>query len=100
MSFLPPSAKLSKPTHKVVGPDGTEYFLIRHTRNTLRIRILFDAPNWVDTTPKGSISEGWGPSAADAIMMGRWEGPIRHHFTQGAVDMLPEGTRCIEINAQ
>ena len=98
MTFLPPSAKLTNPTHKVVGPDGTEYFLIALRGRTLRIRILFDAPNWADTTPAGSISTGWGPTAADDVMMGRWIGPLRHHFTQGALDLLPDGTHCVEVN--
>lgn len=92
--------KLSNPTHKVVGPDGTEFFLIRHTRNTLRIKILFDAPNWVDTTPSGTVSQGWGPSAADGVLMGNWIAPLRFHFTSGALDLLPDGTRCIEVNPE
>ncbi|USN14375.1 hypothetical protein KABACHOK_05620 [Brevundimonas phage vB_BpoS-Kabachok] len=99
MAFLPPSAKLSKPTHKIVGPDGTEYFLIRRTENTVRIKILYDAPNWVDITPKGSVSKGWGTAAADAIERGDYEGPIRFHFTQAALDLLPEGTRCVPVAA-
>lgn len=98
MTFLPPSAKLTNPTHKVVGPDGTEYFLIALRGRTLRIRILFDAPNWAGVTPAGSISTGWGPSAADDILMGRWIGPLIHHFTSGAIDLLPDGTHCVEIN--
>lgn len=91
------AGKLSNPTHKVVGPDGTEYFLIRHTRNTLRIKVLYDAPNWVDVTPAGTVSVGWGPSAADAVMMGRWTSPLIYHFTAGALDLLPDGTRCVEV---
>lgn len=92
MSYLPATAKLSNPTHKVVGPDGTELFLIKHTRQRLRIRILFDAA-WVSA---GQVSEGYGPSAADDVMMGRWIGPLRFHF--GAIiDSLPDGTHCVEI---
>ena len=100
MAFLPPSAKLPAPTHKVVGPDGAEYFLIRCTRNTVRIKILFDAPNWVDTTPAGSVSRGWGPSAADAIRAGNCTGPLIHHFTSAALDLLPDGTRCVEVEPE
>lgn len=100
MAFLPPSAKLPAPTHKIVGPDGTDYFLIRRTRNTVRIKILYDAPNWVDTTPAGSVSRGWGPSAADAIMSGNWTGPLIHHFTSAALDLLPDGTRCVEVDPE
>ncbi|USN15881.1 hypothetical protein PAPPERLAPAPP_01390 [Brevundimonas phage vB_BpoS-Papperlapapp] len=98
MAFLPPSAKLSKPTHKIVGPDGTEYFLIQHTTNTLRIKILYDAPNWVDVTPAGSVSTGRGTAAADGVMMGNWIGPLIHHFTGAALDKLPDGTRCVEVD--
>lgn len=98
MAFLPPSAKLTKPTHKIVGPDGTEYFLIRRSRNTLRIKVLFDVPNWIDVTPAGSVSQGFGPSAADGVMMGNWIGPLIHHFTTGALDKLPDGTRCVEVD--
>lgn len=99
MPTLPPSAKLSKPTHKIVGPDGvTEYFLISVRGANLRIRILYDAPNWVDTTPKGSISTGYGPSGADDITMGRWTGILAYHFTSGAIDLLPDGAHCVEVN--
>lgn len=100
MSFLPPTAKLSNPTHRIVGPDGTEYFLIRRKGNSLRIRILFAAPNWVDTTPAGSVSEGWGPSGADDILMGRWTGILAHHFTNAAIEALPDGAHCEEINPE
>jgi len=100
MTFLPPSAKLSNPTHKVVGPDGTEYFHIRRKGARLRIRILFDCPNWVDITPAGSVSEGWGPSGSDDILMGRWTGILGHHFTSAFVDLLPDGTHCVEVNPE
>lgn len=98
MSFLPPSAKLTNPTHEVVGPDGTVYLTIRIKGARLRARIHFDAPNWVDITTKGSVSEGWGPSGADAVLMGRWSGILRHHFASAAIDALPDGTYCREIN--
>lgn len=83
---------LSNPTHKVVGPDGTEYFLIRQSRNTLRIKILFSTVDYI----KGYVSEGHGPSAADAVMMGAWVGPLRFHFG-AAIDCLPYGAHCVEI---
>lgn len=86
---------LSNPTHKVVGPDGTEYFLIRHTRNKLRIKILFSTVHYM----KGYVSEGFGPSASDAVMMGSWIGPLRHHFGE-AVDCLPFGAHCVEIGRE
>lgn len=96
MSFLPPSAKLTNPTHKIVGPDGTEYFLIRKKGARLRIRILYEAPNWSGTTPAGSVSEGWGPTGADHLASGQWIGILAHHFTYGALEMLPDGTHCVE----
>lgn len=97
MAFLPPTAALSNPTHKVVGPDGTEYFLIRLKGARLRIRVLYDAPNFVDITPAGSVSEGWGPSAADGVLMGSWIGPLAHHFAGAALESLPDGTHCVEV---
>ena len=92
------AGQIAKPTHKIVGPDGTEFFLIKQTRNTLRIKCLIDLPNHVDITQAGTVSEGWGPSAADAVMMGRWIGPIVFHFSGKAVDTLPDGTHCVEVN--
>lgn len=94
MPYLPPTARLTNPTHRVVGPDGeTEYFLIRVKGSTTRIRILFETPD----APAGSVSEGWGPSAAGAIEGGRWPSVIIHHFGGFTLDMLPEGSHLREI---
>jgi hypothetical protein len=88
-------AALTNPSHKVVGPDGAEYFLIRKKGARLRIKILFSTPDF----QAGEVSEGWGPSAADGVMMGAWIGPLRHHFGR-ALDVLPDGTHCVEIGRE
>ena len=89
---MPKTTGALTPTHKIVGPDGTDYFLIRQTRNTVRIKIMFAAAGFA----AGEVSKGWGPSAADDIMMGRWIGPVRFHFG-AAVDALPDGAHCVEV---
>ncbi|UTC29797.1 hypothetical protein BAJUN_01670 [Bajunvirus bajun] len=96
MTARKPAAALTNPSHKVVGPDGTEFFLIRRKGARLRIKILFAANGFA----AGEVSEGWGPTGADDVLMGHWTGPLGFHFGYNVIRQLPQGTHCVEIGRE
>lgn len=87
---------LTNPTHLVVDRAGKTLVSIKHTRNTVTMRLEVALAG----EPAGSIAAGWGPSGADGVMMGRFVGYLGFLFGFDVATALPEGARLIEFGAK
>ncbi len=87
---------LSNPTHAVVDRAGQTLVSIKHTRNTVTMRLEQD----MGEGKAGEVSGGYGPSGADGVMMGRFAGYMAFLFGGDVANALPEGARIIEIGAK
>lgn len=88
-----------KPTHVLTGqtdakPRGVVLAFVKVTRNSQRIRLTREAVRALEAAgipmldAEARTVRNWGPSASDALLMGRWQSVFAHCYGNPITNLL------------